>query len=50
MGRETIAPGSRMVLKTAGGGGLGAPGLRDPKLSEADQRNGLLASGSTDEI
>ena len=49
MGRETIAAGNRMVLKTAGGGGLGAPGLRDPKLAEADRRNELLAEGSDDE-
>jgi len=42
MGRVVISVGARMVLKTAGGGGLGAPGLRDPLHSEADRRNGLL--------
>ncbi len=50
MGREVIAAGARMVLKTAGGGGLGAPGLRDPLASAADRRNGLLLpSASTTE-
>ena len=50
MGREVIAAGARMVLKTAGGGGLGAPGMRDPARVEADRRNGLLLpSGSTTE-
>jgi len=51
MGREVIAAGASMVLKTAGGGGLGAPGLRDPAASAADKRNGLLlASGSSTEV
>jgi N-methylhydantoinase B len=48
MGRELIAAGASMVLITAGGGGLGAPGMRDKVDIEADRRNGLLLpSGST---
>jgi N-methylhydantoinase B len=48
MGRELIAAGASMVLKTAGGGGLGAPGMRDPADIEADRRNDLLLpSGSS---
>jgi N-methylhydantoinase B len=50
MGRELIAAGASMVLKTAGGGGLGAPGLRDPADIESDRRNELLLpSGSRGE-
>jgi len=47
MGRELISASASMVLKTAGGGGLGAPGMRDPADIEADRRNDLLLpSGS----
>jgi 5-oxoprolinase (ATP-hydrolysing) len=50
MGRETIAAGARMVLKTAGGGGLGAPGLRDKADIAKDQLNQLLAEGGVEEV
>jgi 5-oxoprolinase (ATP-hydrolysing) len=50
MGRETITAGARMVLKTAGGGGLGAPGLRAAADIDKDRRNHLLAAGSDDEV
>jgi N-methylhydantoinase B len=47
MGREVIEAEARMVLETAGGGGLGATGLRDPEAIAADRRNQLLMpSGS----
>jgi N-methylhydantoinase B len=50
MGRELISAGASMVLKTAGGGGLGSPALRDPADIESDRRNGLLLpSGSSGE-
>lgn len=42
MGREVIPAGERMVLETAGGGGLGDPARRDPAAIEADRRNGLI--------
>jgi N-methylhydantoinase B len=42
MGRETIPAGGRMVLETAGGGGLGSPSERDPEAIGQDRRNGLL--------
>ena len=41
MGREIIPAGRRMVLETAGGGGRGDPGERDPAARERDRRNGL---------
>jgi len=45
-----ISAGASMVLKTAGGGGLGSPALRDPANIESDCRNGLvLKSGTTGE-
>jgi N-methylhydantoinase B len=47
MGREVIAAGASMVLKTAGGGGLGAPGLRDTAVIESDRRNELLLPSGT---
>jgi len=50
MGRELISAGASMVLKTAGGGGLGSPALRDPADIESDRRNDLLLpSGSSGE-
>jgi N-methylhydantoinase B len=42
MGRQVITAGTRMVLETAGGGGLGAAGLRDAAAIESDRRNALL--------
>src|SRR5439155_6673735 len=35
-----IAAGERFVVRTSGGGGLGAPASRDPELVEADVRAG----------
>ena len=42
MGREIVPAAQRMVLETAGGGGRGDPGARDPEAIERDRRNGLL--------
>jgi len=42
MGREIVPAGRRMVLETAGGGGRGDPGDREPEATERDRRNGLL--------
>jgi len=42
MGREIIPAGKRMVLETAGGGGLGEAGKRDTLAIEDDLLNGLL--------
>ena len=42
MGRENIPAGARMVLETAGGGGRGSPGDREPARIDADSKKGLL--------
>ncbi|MBT09169.1 MAG: 5-oxoprolinase [Gammaproteobacteria bacterium] len=41
MGRELIPAGKTFVLETAGGGGLGKPKNRDPKLKEKDKKERL---------
>ncbi|MEJ8566014.1 hydantoinase B/oxoprolinase family protein [Elongatibacter sediminis] len=44
MGREVIPAGERMILETAGGGGLGDPEQRAESETAADRRNGLTDS------
>jgi N-methylhydantoinase B len=46
MGREIIPAGKRMVLETAGGGGLGPPSRRDPHAIDEDLLNGWVTSPS----
>jgi N-methylhydantoinase B len=41
MGREIIPAGQRMLLETAGGGGRGKAGERDPEAEQRDRQNGL---------
>jgi len=45
MGREIIPAGQRMVLETAGGGGLGEPAKRDVAAIDDDRLNGLITTG-----
>ena len=40
--RTSIAPGMRLVMTYAGGGGYGPPGERDPAALAADIRDGLV--------
>ena len=42
MGREIIAAGDTLILETAGGGGRGDAGERDPGVMESDRKNELL--------
>jgi N-methylhydantoinase B len=39
-----IAAGERFIVRTSGGGGLGAPDQRDPELVDADVRAGKVSS------
>jgi N-methylhydantoinase B len=41
-GENEIPAGDRLIVMTPGGGGYGDPGLRDPALTEADKRDGLV--------
>jgi len=43
MGREIIPAGQRMVLETAGGGGLGEPAKRDVAAIDDDRLKGLIS-------
>jgi N-methylhydantoinase B len=45
----SLNPGDRVVLMTAGGGGYGDPGDRDPKEASADRADGLASSTPTAE-
>jgi len=42
--RTQIAPGMRLNMRFAGGGGYGAPGKRDPDQLEDDIKNGYVSS------
>jgi N-methylhydantoinase B len=42
MGRSVIPEGERFVLKTAGGGGRGAPDARAEEASQQDRQDGLV--------
>ncbi|HJU33379.1 MAG TPA: hydantoinase B/oxoprolinase family protein, partial [Hyphomicrobiaceae bacterium] len=39
-GTQLVQPGERLLVKTPGGGGLGAPAEREPDLVEQDRREG----------
>ena len=43
MGRDTIPAGERLVVETPGGGGMGAPAMRDSTLLSADIRSGFVS-------
>ena len=49
-GRHLIPVGERVLIMSPGGGGIGAPGERDPARIEADLRNGLISSQAADQI
>jgi N-methylhydantoinase B len=40
---STLRKGDRLVIATAGGGGYGVPGKRDPALVQADLRDGKIS-------
>jgi N-methylhydantoinase B len=40
-----VPPGTKIVLRTAGGGGYGDPMARDPESVAADVREGLISGG-----
>lgn len=40
----TLAPGDRLTIETAGGGGYGDPAARDPGDAEADRQNGKVSA------
>jgi N-methylhydantoinase B len=42
-----LAPGDRVVITTAGGGGYGPPGQRDPASAHADVANGRASPDAT---
>jgi N-methylhydantoinase B/oxoprolinase/acetone carboxylase alpha subunit len=42
--RTTLRPGDRLVVETAGGGGMGAPGKRDRALVAEDVGNGKVSA------
>ncbi|MEM9015121.1 MAG: hydantoinase B/oxoprolinase family protein [Pseudomonadota bacterium] len=42
MGRETVPAGSRLIIETPGGGGLGPPAARDAARVAEDDRNELI--------
>ncbi|WP_043338718.1 hydantoinase B/oxoprolinase family protein [Belnapia moabensis] len=44
--RTTIAPGMRLVMRYAGGGGYGPPAERDPAALAADLRDGYVTDPS----
>lgn len=41
-GRNEIRPGSRLIMRTPGGGGLGEPQSRNPDAIRADSKAGLV--------
>jgi N-methylhydantoinase B len=43
-GENEIPAGDSLVIMTPGGGGYGDPDLRDPALTEADERDGLVTN------
>ena len=45
--RTTIAPGTRLVMRYAGGGGYGPPEERDPAALAADLRDGTVTDAAT---
>ena len=45
-GFQTLAGDERLVVRTPGGGGLGAPAERDPALIEQDRLNGLIEAAA----
>ena len=42
-GFQVIPPGDRLVVMTPGGGGIGAPAEREPRLIESDLAEGLVS-------
>ena len=40
---RSVEPGTHITLRTAGGGGYGPPGLRDPELVRRDVVNGYIS-------
>jgi N-methylhydantoinase B len=46
----TVGKGDRLVVETAGGGGYGPPGGRDPDTVEEDLRNGKVSADAAREI
>ncbi|MDO8941709.1 MAG: hypothetical protein Q7U75_00920, partial [Desulfobacterales bacterium] len=40
---RSAEPGTRITLRTAGGGGYGSPYLRDPELVRSDVANGYIS-------
>ena len=45
-GRQILAPGARMVLREAGGAGIGDPHARDPRMVLDDVRNGYVSEAA----
>ena len=48
-GDHPLAPGDRVIVRTAGGGGYGPPKERDPRLVAQDVRYGYVSSESARE-
>ncbi|MDE0350840.1 MAG: hydantoinase B/oxoprolinase family protein [Gammaproteobacteria bacterium] len=42
-GKETVPPGSTLVMETPGGAGIGDPSARDPEAVRADVEDGLIS-------
>ena len=42
-GKETVPPGSTLVMETPGGGGIGDPSARDPAAVRGDVEDGLVS-------
>jgi N-methylhydantoinase B len=40
---RSVEPGTRITLRTAGGGGYGSPHLRNPELVRSDVVNGYIS-------
>jgi N-methylhydantoinase B len=49
-GFQIIPDGDRLVLSLPGGGGMGAPATRDPRLVARDVRDGLVSVDAAREI
>jgi N-methylhydantoinase B len=48
-GFQIIPDGERLVLNMPGGGGMGFPSGRDPRLVARDVRDGLISAGTAHE-
>jgi N-methylhydantoinase B/oxoprolinase/acetone carboxylase alpha subunit len=45
-----LRAGDRVVIETAGGGGFGAPSLRDATLVQADVDNGKVSAAQSQKV